>query len=119
MPTIYALHNQYLDQWFNLGVLGVITYVGLEYLTIVNAKRAATLSFGPTQGDMIACVFGVMALSIAIFFENMFTPRPYMWMYTGLIMRGAVLVYDKAAAKAAAVASVARAVPVATAWRGA
>jgi hypothetical protein len=119
MPTIYVLHNQYLDQWFNLGVLGVITYVGLEYLTIVNAKRAAMLSSGPIQWDMIACVFGVMALSIAIIFENMFTPRPYMWMYTGLIMRGAVLVYDKAAAKAAVVAPVARAVPVASAWRGA
>ena len=98
-------------------MLGVVTYVGLEYLTIVNAKRAAALSSGPIQGDMIACVFGVMALSIAIIFENMFTPRPYMWIYTGLIMRGAVLVYDKAAASAAAVAPPALAVPVATAWR--
>jgi hypothetical protein len=49
----------------------------------------------------------------------MFTPRPYMWIYTGLILRGAVLVYDKAAARAAAAAPLVRAVPVATAWRGA
>jgi O-Antigen ligase len=116
MPTIYVLHNQYLDQWFNLGVVGLATYIGLEYMTITNAKRAAALSSGPIQWDMIACVFGVMALSIAIIFENMFTPRPYMWMYTGLILRGAVLIYDKAAAKAV-VPAAAPAVAVGTAWR--
>jgi hypothetical protein len=116
MPTIYVLHNQYLDQWFNLGVIGLGTYIGLEYMTITNAKRAAALSSGPIQGDMIACVFGTMALSIAIIFENMFTPRPYMWMYAGLILRGAVLIYDKAAAKAAVPAR-APAVALGTAWR--
>lgn len=115
MPTIYALHNQYLDQWFNLGLVGLVSYIALEYLTIVNAKRAAMLSSGPIQRDMIACVFGVMALSIAIIFENMFTPRPYMWMYTGLILRGVVLITDKAAA--AAPARAAPAVPLGTAWR--
>jgi len=82
-------------------------------MTIVNAKRAAALSSGPMQRDMIACVFGVLALSIAIIFENMFTPRPYMWIYTGLILRGALLVYDKAAAKAASLTPAVRAVPVA------
>ena len=115
MPTIYALHNQYLDQWFNLGLVGLVSYIALEYLTIVNAKRAAMLSSGPIQRDMIACVFGVMALSIAIIFENMFTPRPYMWMYTGLILRGVVLLTDKAAA--AAPVRPAPAVPLGTAWR--
>ena len=116
MPTIYVLHNQYLDQWFNLGVIGLGSYIGLEYMTVSNARRAATLSSGPIQGDMIACVFGTMALSIAIIFENMFTPRPYMWMYAGLILRGAVLIYDKAAAKAAVPAR-APAVALGTAWR--
>ena len=116
MPTIYALHNQYLDQWFNLGLVGLVSYIALEYLTIVNAKRAAMLSSGPIQRDMIACVFGVMALSIAIIFENMFTPRPYMWMYTGLILRGVVLLTDKAAAAAAPVRPV-PAVALGTAWR--
>jgi O-antigen ligase len=116
MPTIYALHNQYLDQWFNLGLVGLVSYIALEYLTIVNAKRAAMLSSGAIQRDMIACVFGVMALSIAIIFENMFTPRPYMWMYTGLILRGVVLLTDKAAAAAAPVRPV-PAVALGTAWR--
>jgi hypothetical protein len=102
MPTVYVLHNTYLDQWFNLGVLGLGVYAGIEYMTIVAAKRAVGLSSGPMQNDMIAYVFGMMALSIAVFFQNLYTPRPYLWMYCGLIMRGAVLIYDKAAQKAPA-----------------
>jgi hypothetical protein len=97
MPTVFVLHNTYLDQWFNLGVIGLATYAGIEYLTIVTAKRAVGLSSGPMQSDMIAFVFGMVALSIAVFFQNLYTPRPYLWMYCGLVMRGAVLLLDKAA----------------------
>jgi O-antigen ligase len=102
MPTVFVLHNTYLDQWFNLGVIGLATYAGIEYLTIVTAKRAVGMSSGPMQADMIAYVFGMMALSIAVFFQNLYTPRPYLWMYCGLVMRGAVLLFDKAAEAAPA-----------------
>jgi hypothetical protein len=97
MPTIFVLHNTYLDQWFNLGMVGLITYIAIEYMTIITAKRAAVVSSGPMQWDMIAYVFGMVALSIAVLFQNLFTPRPYLWMYCGLVMRGAVIVFDKAA----------------------
>jgi O-Antigen ligase len=102
MPTIFVLHNTYLDQYFNLGMVGLLTYIGIEYLTIVTAKRAAAISSGPMQWDMIAFVFGMMALSVAVMFQNLFTPRPYLWMYCGLVMRGAVLIFDKAAEAAPA-----------------
>jgi O-antigen ligase len=102
MPTIFVLHNTYLDQYFNLGMVGLIVYIAIEYMTIVTAKRAAAISSGPMQWDMIAYVFGLVALSIAVLFQNLFTPRPYLWMYTGLVMRGAVLLFDKAAAAAPA-----------------
>lgn len=102
MPTVFVLHNTYLDQWFNLGLIGLAAYAGIEYLTIVTAKRAVGMSFGAIQADMIAYVFGMMALSIAVFFQNLYTPRPYLWMYCGLVMRGAVLLFDKAAEAAPA-----------------
>ena len=102
MPTVFVLHNTYLDQWFNLGVVGLVTYGAIEYMTIVMAKRAAETSTGPMQWDMIAYVFGMVALSIAVLFQNLFTPRPYLWMYCGLAMRGAVLLLDKAAEAAPA-----------------
>jgi O-antigen ligase len=102
MPTIFVLHNTYLDQWFNLGMVGLIAYIAIEYLTIIAAKRAAETSSGPMQWDMIAYVFGMVALSIAVLFQNLFTPRPYLWMYCGLVMRGAVILFDKAAESAPA-----------------
>jgi O-antigen ligase len=102
MPTVFVLHNTYLDQWFNLGVFGVATYAGIEYLTIVAAKRAVATTTGPMQWDMMAYVFGMLALSIAVFFQNLYTPRPYLWMYCGLLMRAVVLLSEKVAEAAPA-----------------
>jgi O-antigen ligase len=96
MPTIFATHNTYLDQWFNLGLLGVGIYLFIEVQTIITARRAAALATPPMRGDMLAYVFGMTAMSIAVMFANLYTPKPYLWMYIGLIMRGAVFVFDKA-----------------------
>lgn len=98
MPTIFATHNTYLDQWFNLGLLGVGVYLYIEVKTIIDARRAAAKSDPPIRGDMLAYVFGMSAMSIAVMFANLYTPKPYLWMYIGLIMRGAVFVFDKAEA---------------------
>jgi O-antigen ligase len=99
MPTIFAMHNTYLDQWFNLGLLGLFVYAYLEYHTMVIARRAAAQGGPPMQWDMIAYVFGMAAMSIAVIFSNLYTPKPYLWMYVGLVMRGALLVFDKAEAR--------------------
>jgi O-antigen ligase len=100
MPTIFAMHNTYLDQWFNLGLLGLGVYLFIEIQTIIMAKRAAALARPPLRGDMLAYVFGMTSMSIAVMFSNLYTPKPYLWMYIGLIMRGAVFVFDGAVATA-------------------
>jgi O-Antigen ligase len=105
MPTIFAMHNTYLDQWFNLGLLGVFVYVFLEYYTIKTARRVAAHAGPPIQWDMIAYVFGMMAMSVAVMFSNLYTPKPYLWMYVGLVMRGAVFILEKNEAVDAAVAT--------------
>jgi O-antigen ligase len=99
MPTIFAMHNTYLDQWFNLGLLGVAVYVIILFNTIATAKRAATYSVPPLRSDMIAYVFGMMSLAVTIFFGNLYTSKPYIFMYVGLTMRGAVFILDKMAAE--------------------
>jgi O-antigen ligase len=104
MPTIFAMHNTYLDQWFNLGLLGLGVYLFIEIQTIVMARRAAALAQPPLRGDMLAYVFGMAAMSIAVMFSNLYTPKPYLWMYIGLIMRGMVFVFDKAQAAVPATA---------------
>jgi O-antigen ligase len=109
MPTVFAMHNTYLDQWFNLGLLGVAVYVFIYYSTIMTAKRAAAEGEPPMRTEMIAYVFGMMALAITVFFGNLYTSKPYIFMYVGLTMRGAVFILEKVtAAKAAASASAPR-----------
>jgi O-antigen ligase len=98
MPTVFATHNTYLDQWFNLGLPGVAAFVLILWQTIAAAKRAAGEALPPLRADMMAYVFGMVPLAIAMFFANLYTPKPYVWMYIGLTMRGAVFVFDKAAA---------------------
>ena len=98
MPTIFAMHNTYLDQWFNLGLLGVATYVYIIYVTVRTAKEAAVSALPPLRGEMIAYVFGMLGLAVSVFFGNLYTSKPYIWMYVGLTMRGAMFVLDKVTA---------------------
>jgi O-antigen ligase len=94
MPFVYVTHNQYLDQWFNLGLLGVAVFVILLGYSILTARRAADVATEPLRGYMIAFTFGMLALAVAMFFANIYTTRPYLWIYVGLSMRAAVLVFD-------------------------
>lgn len=104
MPTIFAMHNTYLDQWFNLGLLGVGVYVFIIYLTVKTAKQAAEEAQPPLRADLIAFVFGTLGLAVSVFFGNLYTSKPYIWMYTGLAMRGAMFVFDKVTAAEVAAA---------------
>jgi hypothetical protein len=96
MPFVFATHNTYLDQWFNLGLLGIAVYVVLQWQAVTIAKRTAALAAPPMRQYLIALVFGMLALAVAVFFATLTTSMPYIWMYVGLIMRGAVFVLDKA-----------------------
>ena len=104
MPTIFVMHNTYLDQWFNLGLPGLFAYVFIYYNTIRTAKRAAAAAVPPMRGEMIAYVFGMLALAVSVFFGNLYISKPYIYMYVGLVMRGALFVLDKEAAAAPATA---------------
>ena len=115
MPFVYVTHNVYLDQWFNLGLLGVAVYVIILWSSIATAKRTASLASVPMNRYMIAFVFGMVALSVAVMFTNLYTSPPYIWMYVGLTMRGAIFVLDKAEQKAQVPAPVAP--PLGASWR--
>ena len=105
MPTIFVTHNTYLDQWFNLGLLGLFAYAFIYYNTIRTAKQAAAVAAPPIRGELIAYGFGMLALAVTVFFINLTTSKPYIWMYVGLAMRGAVFAFDKATAAAPAATS--------------
>jgi O-antigen ligase len=96
MPFYYVTHNQYLDQWFNLGLIGVAALVIILGYSIGYVRRAVDVASGSMRGYMIAFLFGMPSLAVAIFFANLTKPWPYVWIYTALTLRAAVFVRDAA-----------------------
>lgn len=98
---LYVTHNQYLDQWFNLGVVGVGVFVVILVQAVRTARAAIDLATAESRPYMIAVVFGVVALGVGIFFTNLSKPWPYIWLYLGMSMRIATEILARSERRAA------------------
>ena len=77
MPLRWATHNHYLWAWFNLGLPGLICGVLLLVLPIKVALSASRVANAATRPHLIGLVVGMTALTMALFFMNLFAP----WLY--------------------------------------
>ena len=118
--TMFVLvtHNYYLDQWFGLGLVGVLCLITIQYQTVVTARRAIATA-GALRPYMIALVFGMLGLSVCIFFDNLDKPWSYVWIYVGFSLRAAADIVEKAQKSALESAVRAQAKPVASVTRAA
>lgn len=101
--TMFELvtHNYYLDQWFGLGLIGLLAFVTVQYQTVVTARRAVDLAESASMRSyMIAFVFGMLGLAVCIFFENLDKPWSYVWIYEGFALRAAADIVEKAEQRA-------------------
>jgi O-antigen ligase len=87
LPHVLAPHNTYLDFWFNLGLPGLLGFVGIFGIGIVSAYQAAKSATDPVRLHLIAFIFGILGVAIAIFFTEWYEPWSYFWPYFGLMMR--------------------------------
>jgi O-antigen ligase len=96
--TMFVLvtHNYYLDQWFGLGLIGLFSFLTIEYQTVTTAKRAIAGVSGPLRPYMIALVFGTLGLAVCLFFGNLDKPWSYVWVYLGFSLRAAADIVEKA-----------------------
>jgi len=96
--TMFVLitHNYYLDQWFGLGLIGLFSFVTIQYQTVATALRAIAAASGRLRPYMIALVFGMLGLAVSIFFDNLDKPWSYVWIYVGFSLRAAADILDKA-----------------------
>ncbi|MDP9064609.1 MAG: O-antigen ligase family protein, partial [Pseudomonadota bacterium] len=85
-------HNHYIWLWFNLGLVGLFSFLVIVWQTLSEAKVAAARADPDSRRYMMAVTFGLTGTAVAIFFTNLFTPWPYIWMYLGLSLRTALLV---------------------------
>ncbi len=89
-------HNYYLDQWFSLGLVGLFALLTIFYQTVRTALRAVAVAEAHLRPYMIALVFGMLGLAVAIFFVNLERPWDYIWIYVGITLRAAVDAVEKA-----------------------
>jgi O-antigen ligase len=103
-------HNFYLDQWFELGLVGLLAFTTIIYQTVSTALRAAAAD-PRLRPYMIAYVFGILGLAVAIFFVNLERPWDYVWIYVGLTARAAADAAEKATRASARAAAPAQPPP--------
>lgn len=96
--TMFELvtHNYYLDQWFGLGLIGLFSFVTIQYQTVVTALRAIAAERGSLRPYMLSLVFGTLGLAVCLFFGNLDKPWSYVWIYTGFTLRMAADIVEKA-----------------------
>jgi O-antigen ligase len=87
----YAAHNQYLLEWFELGLVGVGTFVVLLFRTLSTVRSAIDGADPLSRGYLIAFVFGFGAFLIALLFGDMVLPWTYVWAYAGVSLRLALI----------------------------
>jgi O-antigen ligase len=99
LPFHFAPHNHYLWLWFNLGLVGVGTFIFMLQRVISMVRRAIPPADEVTRSYLIAFVFGLMGFAFAVFFSNIYRPWLYIWAAIGITMRLALFVMDEGPAK--------------------
>ena len=96
--TMFVLvtHNYYLDQWFGLGLIGLFSFLTIEYQSVRTGKEAIAAASPPLRPYMIALVFGMLGLAVCLFFGNLDKPWSYVWVYLVFTLRAAADVIEKA-----------------------
>jgi O-antigen ligase len=90
MPFRYAPHNFYLNQWFNLGLVGLTCSVLLLVLPARLAKRAVASAVPQIRPVLMAFVVATIAFATATFFVDLYLPWLYFWSFAGIAARLAI-----------------------------
>lgn len=91
MPFRFSPHNHYLNQWFNLGLVGLCCSIFLLAYPIRTALRVINTAPAGKRPALMGFVIGAIAIAVATFFVDLYMPWLYFWAYAGVAMRLAVL----------------------------
>ena len=98
MGFAFAVHNHYLWLWFELGIVGLGSYLMLIAQFLITARRAAGVASEKVARDLIAFIYGIVAMSCAVLFALLFRPWLYIFIYSALAMRMALIAMEAAQA---------------------
>ena len=90
MPFRYAPHNFYLNQWFNLGLVGLICSVLLLVLPARLVKQSIARALPQLRPILMAFVVSTVAFATATLLVDLYLPWLYFWAFAGIAARLAV-----------------------------
>jgi O-antigen ligase len=96
MGFTYAVHNHYLWLWFELGIIGLFSYLMVITQLLITARRAAGIASDETARYLVAFIYSIVAISCALLFALLFRPWLYIWICSALAMRMAVIAMQTA-----------------------
>lgn len=83
----YATHNRYLNLLYNLGLIGVFLFLTVAGNAIRFARNAIGAADQAVKPFLIALVFGLMCMLVALVFSDLYRPWLFIWAFCGLGMR--------------------------------
>ena len=94
-------HNMYLSFLYNLGVIGLILFIGMFTRVISATRTAVSRASDELRVHFIAFAFGVLSFLVAIFFSDYHETGYLLWAYVGVAMRAAMILGHDEAVQAA------------------
>lgn len=88
-----ATHNFYLWRFFELGIFGLLIFLGLMYAILYWARRAISVCCIDDLliPQLFGFVFGFSVLLVGLMAGDFYAPWYFLWAYTGLAMRAAAV----------------------------
>ena len=81
-----SAHSEYVNRYFETGVVGLVTFVFLLWTIIVSARKNLKKTDQTSRKLLLAFVFAMIMLSINVFFVMPYTAWSIIWIIIGLML---------------------------------
>ena len=81
-----SAHNEYLDRWYEMGIIGVVLYVAVLRAMVARVRKRLNDMPDEICRIMIGYTFGMMMTYVNLFFVAIPDPWTVIWIVTGLVM---------------------------------
>ena len=92
-----TMHSRYMNYLFELGIFGLMTFMALLTSVMYWTRRAIIEGRADHQlrPALVGFCFGFMTLCFGLIGGNVYSPWYFVWAYTGIALRAAVLVLQQ------------------------
>lgn len=85
-----SMHNTYLNDLFNLGLIGLVLHLTVLFGVFVELRRRIVSASAFARSYLVLAIFGIAGLYVSMNFSDVFYVGVLMWAYIGLVLRVAM-----------------------------